>query len=67
MDGSQSFLTCTAAHSDPAVELFWHCDEGFVAVTRDLHSIQLNLQPGTHTITVVDSDGDAVKSSVVIK
>ena len=57
LDGSEGKLTCSVANSDPDVELFWHCDGNFLGTTRDIHTISLPLQPGWHSISVVDSKG----------
>lgn len=66
MDGSRGELTCTVAHSNPSETLFWHCDDRFVGTTADLHSVQLDLTSGEHTISAVDSHGNVIRTTVKI-
>lgn len=60
MDGTKGQLTCKVAHPDVSSEIFWHCDNSFIGVTQDIHSMSLDLEPGTHTVSAVDCSGNAV-------
>ena len=60
IDGNRGHLVCTAAHTDPAMELFWHCDGSYIQSTKDLHSISLDLSHGTHTVCITASDGKSM-------
>lgn len=66
LDGSEGKLTCSVAHPDPDVELFWHCDGNFIGTTRDIHSMSLPLHPGVHSISVVDSNGQTLQVGINI-
>lgn len=65
MDGQRAKFTCSVAHSDPDIELFWHCDDTYVGVTKDLHTIQMDVSSGVHTISVTDTYGQT--ESVTIR
>ena len=65
MDGQRAKFTCSVAHSDPDIELFWHCDDTYVGVTKDLHTIQMDISSGVHTISVTDTYGQT--ESVTIR
>jgi penicillin-binding protein 1C len=47
-----------AAHRDRDVVLYWHLDEQYLGVTRTFHQRALDVTPGTHTLTVVDPQGN---------
>ena len=62
LDGSEGKLTCSVAHPNPDVELFWHCDGQYIATTSDIHVVTFDFEAGIHSISVVDSNGN--RSSV---
>jgi penicillin-binding protein 1C len=47
-----------AAHRDSDATLFWHLDDQYLGSTKVFHQMALDVQPGRHTITVVDKDGN---------
>ena len=55
--GARGKLTCSVAHSDPTIELFWHCDNHYLGSTKDLHKLTIDLAIGTHNLFVVASNG----------
>jgi penicillin-binding protein 1C len=66
LDGSEGKLTCSIAHSDPDVELFWHCDDVFIGVTSDIHSISIPLRSGNYNLYVTDSNGYAIFNHICV-
>ncbi len=58
-----------AAHSRRNATLFWHVDKDFVGETTYVHQLELQIQPGHHTLTIVDDEGQAqqVKFEVLAK
>lgn len=46
-----------AAHTRPDATLYWHIDDRFVAQTTLIHEIAPDLEPGVHTLTLVDDTG----------
>ena len=60
IDGTKGQLTCTIAHPDVTSEVFWHSGNSFIGVTQDVHTMSLDLEPGTHTISAVDCAGNTV-------
>ena len=61
LDGSEGRITVNVVHSDSSMELFWHCDGNYIGVTRDIHTMSLDLFPDFHQISVVDSQGHSIK------
>ncbi len=46
-----------AVHSNSDSTLFWHLDEKYLGTTEKFHNLALNIAPGKHTLTLVDSTG----------
>lgn len=67
MDGSKGFLTVELAHSNPNTTIFWHLDETYLTQTQDFHKISLQPEPGKHSLTAVDSEGNTVSTTFFIK
>ena len=67
MDGNIGTITVSVAHVDSAAELFWHCGSSYLGSTRDLHSMSVSLDPGTHTFTVVDASGKKASVTFSVK
>jgi penicillin-binding protein 1C len=61
LDGSTGRVVFEAAHREADVAVFWHLDEDYVGVTRDIHQLGLAPAPGTHRLTLVDSDGNRLE------
>lgn len=66
LDGSQGAMTCEVVHSDPSAELFWHCDGIYLGSTKDIHTLSLCPELGTHNLSVVDSMGQLSAVSIKI-
>ena len=47
------------AHHRSDATLWWHLDQTYVGETRFLHELRLAPAPGSHTLTVVDGDGNS--------
>ena len=60
LDGSTPGAVFQAVHRDPDATLYWHLDEAYLGETHFIHQMRLNPEPGKHTVTVVDGDGNAV-------
>jgi penicillin-binding protein 1C len=58
LDGSMGRVVFEAAHREPGAVIFWHLDEDYVGATRDIHQMGLAPSPGTHRLTLVDTDGN---------
>ena len=59
-------MICNAAHRQTGMKIFWHLDEQYVGVTKDYHQIALNPSAGLHTLTLVDGDGNTLKTNFEI-
>ena len=57
---SRSRVVFEAVHRDREATLFWHLDDTYVGATRAFHQRALDPPAGTHTVTVVDPQGNRV-------
>jgi len=55
-----------AAHHRPDATLWWHLDQTYVGETRFLHQLRLAPEPGRHSLTVVDQDGNTASISFTV-
>lgn len=67
MDGSKGTLTAELAHSNPATTVYWHLDDTYLTQTEDFHKISLQPDPGKHSLTVTDSEGNSVSTTFYVK
>ncbi len=61
-NGKRGRMICNAAHRQAGIKIFWHLDDQYIGVTRDYHQIALNPDPGLHTLTLVDGDGNTIET-----
>ena len=47
-----------ATHTQPDAALFWHLDGNYLGKTTVFHQQALDIEPGSHEITVVDQEGN---------
>ena len=58
LDGHFSRTVFRAVHRDPHQVLYWHIDETYMGATRHFHDLALYLNPGWHTLIVIDAQGN---------
>ena len=57
LDGSRGRVVFAVAHRRADAEVHWHIDDRFHTSTSTFHEVALELDPGHHTVTVVDERG----------
>ena len=67
LDGTVEGVVFRAAHHRPDATLWWHLDQTYVGETRFLHQLRLAPEPGRHSLTVVDQDGNTASISFEVK
>jgi len=67
LDGKKGKAVMEVAHRQLSATVYWHIDNIFVGTTSGIHQVALDLEPGDHTMTVVDEMGnrDRVHFSVL--
>ena len=66
LDGTVEGVVFRAAHHRPDATLWWHLDQEYVGETRFLHQLRLAPEPGKHTLTVVDQEGNVASIRFII-
>ena len=51
-----------AVHQNPSLKIFWHLDHNFIGVTKESHQIAVGVDPGEHTLILVDNLGNELQS-----
>ena len=67
LDGSVPGAVFHAVHRDPSAVLFWHMDDSYLGETRIIHKMSLAPEPGKHTVTVVDEQGNSVSVNFAVR
>ena len=66
LDGRRGRTVFEAAHRDPRLLIYWHLDQEFLGATRDIHQMALAPEPGLHTLTLVDENGERLEQAFVV-
>ena len=60
LDGSTEGAVFQVIHRNPDATVYWHLDQSYLGETRLIHQMRLSPDPGKHTVTAVDGDGNSV-------
>ncbi len=66
LDGSTPGAVFEAVHRNPNATLYWHLDQNYIGETRFIHQMRLNPEPGRHTVTIVDGEGNTASVGFTI-
>lgn len=58
LGGKKGRVVFAVAHRRTDATLHWHLDDRFIGTTQTFHEQALDIEPGRHTITVVDQWGE---------
>ncbi len=50
-----------AVHREPNAIIYWHLDQNYLGQTKEFHKIDLNPEPGLHTLLLVDNKGERLE------
>ena len=67
LDGSVPGAVFHVVHRDPDATVYWHLDHSYLGETRILHQMRIAPDPGNHTVTVVDGEGNTVSVGFAVK
>ncbi len=65
-DGSLGKVIFHAAHKSSSSRIFWHIDENYVGVTQRDHLIEIQIDPGSYKLTLIDDHGFEISSIFTI-
>lgn len=61
LDGRRGRSVLEAAHRDPRATIYWHLDDQYLGLTRDIHQMSVAPAPGRHVLTLVDHAGERLE------
>ncbi|MBI3510061.1 MAG: penicillin-binding protein 1C [Bacteroidetes bacterium] len=69
LDGRPGKVVFEIAHRKSGMTVYWHLDDQYMGMTKDIHQFAMNPDPGAHTVTCVDENGESIsmKFEVVSK
>lgn len=65
-DGNYGTVVFQAAHQTPNIKIFWHLDQSFVGVTEKNHQIAVEVNPGSHKLTLIDNLGNKLQRNFTV-
>jgi penicillin-binding protein 1C len=60
IDGSMGKTIFEVAHRRSDALIYWHLDGKYISSTRNIHQMGLTPDEGTHTLTLVDENGESL-------
>lgn len=60
LGGNRGRTVFEATHRDAHQTLYWHVDDRYIGETQDRHQMALLLEPGNHTLHLVDEQGNTL-------
>jgi len=66
-DGKRGEAIFEVAHTNPTATIFWHLNKDYIGSTQTMHKMALNPPVGSHTLTLVDSDGNTLVTSFKVE
>ncbi len=66
LDGTPGEVIFEMAHRDPGATLFWYVDNVFAGKTAAFHQLSLHPEPGWHTVTVTDPEGNVLEKRILV-
>jgi penicillin-binding protein 1C len=66
LSGEYGRVVFQAAHRNPDAVMYWHLDGDYLGSTTLMHQMAANPLPGTHTLVIVDEDGNRVERTVKV-
>lgn len=61
LDGTEGEIIFNLAHRDANKEVHWFVDQDFGGITKNFHQLGVRCEPGWHTITLVDENGNQLR------
>lgn len=66
LDGTMGKTIFQVAHRKSSSIIYWHIDGKYMGSTQNIHQLGLNPDEGTHTLTLVDEEGESISEQFEI-
>jgi penicillin-binding protein 1C len=64
--GELTRVIAEVVHRNSSKKIFWSLDDKYITTTKFIHQTEILAEPGNHTLTLVDEDGNTIKCSFTI-
>lgn len=64
--GNLTRVVAEVAHRSPEKNIYWHLDRKYLGTTRIIHMYELLAEPGNHSLSAVDEDGNSINCTFTI-
>ena len=65
-DGTRGQIILKATHRKSESIIYWHLNNEFIGMTKNVHEIAISPKPGSYTLTLVDENGEELKRRIKI-
>jgi penicillin-binding protein 1C len=65
-DGTPGEVIFEAAHQVPSTIIYWHLDDEYLGMTKDIHKMNICPSPGEHYLTLVDENGERLVTRIEV-
>ena len=66
LDGVLGRIILEAAHRDADAVIYWHLDDEYIGMTKQIHRLSIQPTAGEHIITLVDDRGNSINKKVEV-
>jgi penicillin-binding protein 1C len=66
LDGQMGNALFEVAHRNSLTTIYWHLDGNYLGSTMGTHRMSVTPQPGKHTLTLVDDQGEALERIFIV-
>jgi len=66
LDGKRGKTVFKAAHRQSHTVIYWHLDGQYLGETKNIHQVALAPEPGKHTLTLVDENGEYIERTFTV-
>lgn len=66
INGNKQKCVFQASHEKQQATIYWHIDEHFLGTTTGDHSMEISMQPGKHSLTLLDKNGSVLHRELVV-
>jgi penicillin-binding protein 1C len=67
LDGTEGKIVFQVAHNSKDVTLYWHIDKNYIASTKHIHQLSVDLPLGKHNVVVEDNVGNIISCVVDVE
>ncbi len=66
LDGQVGSALFEVAHRNAQITIYWHLDGIYLGSTQGVHRLAITPQPGQHTLTIIDDQGEILERSFTV-